>query len=212
MGHLSSLTAELRPWRWDATAQHLFNDVKQIVTTHRDGCRKALDYSKEAEPIFVTTDGCLTGGGGFVSQGKDPKMANIMSFWSRKWNSAQQNYPVHEQELLALIEMLKCFRGILYGTRFTVRTDHRALTHLMKQKNLSAHQHHWLDILSEFDFEIEYIPGETNGFVDTLSRIYSNEVPGVMRASSEFIDDRDELRTYQSIRASPVYVEKYLLL
>lgn len=82
MGHLSSLTAELRSWRWDATAQHLFDDVKQIVTTHRDGCQKALDYSKEAEPIFVTTDSCLTGGGGFVSQGKDPNMANVISFWS----------------------------------------------------------------------------------------------------------------------------------
>ena len=211
MGHLSSLTAELRPWRWDATAQRSFDDVKGIVTTHRNGHRKALNYSKGAQPIYVTTDGCLTGGGSFVSQGEDPKTASVVSFWSGKWNSAQQNYPVHEQELLALVETLKRFRGILHGTRFTVRTDHRALTHLMKQKNLSARQHRWLDVLSEFDFEIEYIPGETNRFADALSRIYSDETPGVSRAASEFVEDKDELRTYQSIRTSPVYVERYLL-
>ena len=211
MGQLSSLTAELKPWRWDATAQRSFEEVKNIVNTHRDDRRKALDYSKGADPIFVTTDGCLTGGGGFVSQGKDPKGENVVAFWSGKWNSAQQNYPVHEQELLALVETLKRFRGILHGTKFTIRTDHRALTHFMKQKNLSARQHRWIDILSEFDFEIEYIPGETNGFADALSRIYSDETPGVIRATSELIDDKDELKTYQSLKTSPIYVETYLL-
>ena len=211
MGQLSTLTAELRPWRWDATAQRSFDEVKRIVNTHRDDRRKALDYSKGAEPIFVTTDGCLTGGGGFVSQGKEPEKANVVAFWSGKWNGAQQNYPVHEQELLALVETLKRFRGVLHGTKFTVRTDHRALTHFMKQKNLSARQHRWIDILSEFDFEIEYIPGETNGFADALSRIYSDEAPGVIRASSELVEDKDELKTYQSVKVSPVYVETYLL-
>ena len=111
---------------------------------------------------------------------------------SGKWNSAQQNYPVHEQELLALVETLKRFRGILYGTEFTVRTDHKALTHLMKQRDLSPRQHRWLDILNEFDFRIEYIPGETNEFADALSRIYSNEQEGIIRAESEYVNDEDK--------------------
>ena len=211
MGHLSSLTAESRPWRWDATAQRSFDDVKRIVEEHRHDHRRALDYSEGAEPIYVTTDGCLTGGGGYVSQGKDPKTANVVAFWSGKWNSAQQNYPVHELELLALVETLKRFRGVLHGTRFTVRTDHRALVHFLNQKNLSARQHRWLDVLNEFEFEIQYIPGDTNGFADALSRIYSDKAPGVVRAQSEYVDDKDELRTYQSIRVQPVYVETYLL-
>ena len=132
-----------------------------------------MDYTPNAPPIWVTTDGCLTGGGGYVSQGIDPSKAKIVGFWSGKWNSAQQNYPVHEQELLALIETLKRFRGMLHGTKFTVRTDHKALTHLMKQKDLSPRQHRWLDVLNEFDFTIEYIPGETNELADALSRIYT---------------------------------------
>ena len=211
MGHLSSLTAESRLWRWDATAQRSFDDVKRIVEEHRHDHRKALDYSEGADPIYVTTDGCLTGGGGYVSQGKDPKTANVVAFWSGKWNSAQQNYPVHELELLALVETLKRFRGVLHGTKFTVRTDHRALVHFLNQKTLSARQHRWLDVLNEFEFEIQYIPGETNGFADALSRIYSNEAPGVVRAQSEYVDDVDELKNYQSIRVQPVYVETYLL-
>ena len=86
-----------------------------------------LEYTKGAPPIWVTTDGCLTGGGGYVSQGADPNEAKIVGFWSGKWSSAQQNYPVHELELLVLVETLKQFRGILHGTQFTVRMDHQAL-------------------------------------------------------------------------------------
>src|SRR5258708_15847154 len=102
-------------------------------------------------------DSCLSAGGRYISQGDKPEKGKVTAFWSGKWNSAQQNYPVHEQELVALIETLKRFRGVLHGTQFTIRTDHHALEHLMKQRNLSPCQHRWLDILNEFDFEIKYI-------------------------------------------------------
>ena len=159
----------------------------------------------------MTTDACLTGGGGYVSQGDNPSKAKVVSFWSGKWNAAQQNYPVHEQELLALIETLKHFRGILHGTTFTVRTNHKALTHLMKQKDLSPRQHRWLDILNEFDFNIEYIPGDTNEFADALSRIYSDNPNRVIRADSEYVIDLDE--PFRGIRGKthPIYVDMMLI-
>lgn len=104
MGQLSSLTVESRPWRLDDTAQRSFDEVKRIVNEHRDKFRRALGYSPGAELIYVTTDGCLTGGGGYVNQGHDPETANVVAFWSGKWNATQQNHPVHEQELPALVE------------------------------------------------------------------------------------------------------------
>ena len=192
MGQLSSLTAESRPWRWDDTAQRSFNKVKQIVSEHRDGRRKALDYSPGAAPIYVTTDGCLTGGGGYVSQGKDPENADVVAFWSGKWNAAQQNYPVHEQELLALVETLKRFRGILHRTNFTLQTDHKALEHFMKQEHFSPRQHQWIDVLSVFDFNIQYIPGKDNKFANSLSRIYSDEPNGVVCVESELVNEGDD--------------------
>ena len=211
MGHLSGMTSQSRPWRWDNTAQRAFDEVKKIVNDHRDQRREALDYSEGAPPIWVTTDGCLTGGGGYVSQGKNPDEAKVVGFWSGKWNDAQQNYPVHEQELLALVESLKRFRGILHGTTFTVRTDHKGLIFLKKQKDLSPRQHRWLDVLNEFDFEIEYIPGETNGFADALSRIYSDEPEGVVRADSEYVADQDEPIRGQRHKAHPIYFDAALI-
>ena len=211
MGHLSGMTAESRPWRWDDTAQRAFDEVKKIVNDHRDQRREALDYSKNAPPIWVTTDGCLTGGGGYVSQGNDPNNAKIVGFWSGKWSSAQQNYPVHEQELLALVETLKRFRGILHGTSFTVRTDHKGLTFLKTQRDLSHRQLRWLDVLNEFDYDVEYIPGETNEFADALSRIYSDEKEGVIRAESEYVTDIDEpIRGFRP-KTHPIYIDAALM-
>ena len=172
-------------------SQQSFDRVKQIVSGHRDKHRKALDYSPDANPIYVTTDGCLTGGGGYVSQGETPETAAVTTFWSGKWNAAQQNYPMHEQELLALVETLKRFRGMLQGTHFTLRTDHKSLKHFMRQEHFSPRQHRWIDVLNEFDFNIQYIPGETNKFANALSWIYSDEPAGVVRAESEFVHKGD---------------------
>ena len=211
MGILSGMTSESRLWRWDNTAQRAFDEVKRIISKHQNSCRKALDYSEGALPIWVTTDGCLTGGGSYVSQGDDPSSANVVGFWSSKWNLAQQNYPVHEQELLALVEMLKRFRGMLHGTKFTVQTDHKGLIHLKTQQVLSPRQHRWLDIINEFDFKIEYIPGEMNNFADVLSRIYSDEPEGVIRANSEHINDTDEPMRGRVLRTHPIYVDAALI-
>ena len=211
MGHLSSLTSKSHPWRWDDTAQCAFDEVKKIINDHRDQRWEALDYTKDMPLIWVTTDSCLTGGGRYVSQGSKPDKAKVVGFWSSKWSSAQQNYPMHELELLALVEMLKHFRGILHSTKFTVRTDHKALIHLKKQRVLSPRQHRWLDVLNEFDFEIEYIPGETNRFTDALSRIYSNEPKGTVRVESEYVNDVDEPISGKRPKTHPIYVDAALI-
>ena len=68
-----------------------------------------------------------------------------------------------------------------------------------------------MDVLSEFDFEIKYIPGDTNGLADVLLRIYSDEPKGVVRAESELVDEGDDVERRVLHRTPPVYVETYLL-
>lgn len=43
-----------------------------------------------------------------------------------------------------------------------------------------------MEKLSQFDFEVIYVPGMDNILSDALSHLYSNEKPGTVRAISEY--------------------------
>lgn len=186
MGILSSITGDAVPFRWGYTEQRAFDEVKSLVHSARNHHRVPLDYSVDAPPIWMITDGCATGIAGVISQGPEWKTAKISSFYSAKLNPAQQNYPVHEIEMLAGVETMLRYTDILQGTRFQWLTDHKGLTHLLNQKNLSGRQARWLEKISSFTFTVVYIEGSENVVADALSRLYSFDSPGTLRSRSEF--------------------------
>jgi hypothetical protein len=51
-----------------------------------------------------------------------------IAFFSRKLSEMQQNYSVTKIELLAIVETLKEFKGMLWGEDIKVYTDHKNLT------------------------------------------------------------------------------------
>ncbi|GJY81748.1 putative reverse transcriptase domain-containing protein [Tanacetum coccineum] len=62
--------------------------------------------------------------------------------------------------LLKKEELMKC----------VVFTDHKSLQHIIDQKELNMRQHRWLELLSDYDYEICYHPGKANMVADALSR------------------------------------------
>lgn len=186
MAILSKCASGTGRFCWEGTQERAFNETKQIVVKHRDTHRVALDYTTNAAPVHLITDASLTGASGVLTQGKEWKESSVIAFWSGKFDSAQQNYPVHDREALAIMLSLKKFEPMLQGIHFEILTDHRALEHLTTQKNLNQRQMRWLDFMSRFDFKIVYIEGTENILADALSRMYSSEEPGVERARSEY--------------------------
>lgn len=112
-----------------------------------------------------------------LSVGKDWKTARPVAFDSQQLTGAQLNYPVHEKELLAIIQALKKWRVDLLGARFTVLTDHRTLTSFQDQRDLSRRQMRWQEFLAQYDFDTEYVKGEDNSVADALSRRGHNVSP-----------------------------------
>ncbi len=51
-----------------------------------------------------------------------------IAFFSRKLSEMQKKYSVTEIELLAIVETLKEFKGMLWGQDIKVYTDHKNLT------------------------------------------------------------------------------------
>ena len=60
--------------------------------------------------------------GEVITQGNKP-----IAFFSRKLTETQQRYSVTEIELLAIVETLKELKGMLWGQKLVVFTDHKNL-------------------------------------------------------------------------------------
>lgn len=81
----------------------------------------------------------------------------------------------------------------------------------MHQKGLSGRQVRWLEKLSEFSFEVMYVPGEHNILPDALSRVYEYDEPGTIRAPAEYIQhdlmiESSPLGTLSPILTAPMLV------
>eukprot|EP00804_Cyclotella_cryptica_P026303 CCRYP_007643-RA/>CCRYP_007643-RA protein AED:0.43 eAED:0.43 QI:0/-1/0/1/-1/1/1/0/89 len=87
--------------------QKAFDDVKTSIA--KDVVLAYPDYSMEFE---IYTDASSKQLGSVITQGNRP-----LAFFSRKLSTTQQKYSVTELELLAIVETLKEFKGMLWGQR-----------------------------------------------------------------------------------------------
>ena len=77
-------------------------------------------------------------------------------------------------EFLALKwAVTKHFREYLqYSSEpFLIRTDNNPLTYVMTTPNLNAIGHHWVRVLANYNFNIEYLKGHDNSAANILSRM-----------------------------------------
>ena len=69
----------------------------------------------------------------------------ISAIFSRKLKAAQQRYPAYKKELLALVMCLRRFHSYIWGREDTVViTDHKPLTYIHSQSELSPALQQWL--------------------------------------------------------------------
>jgi hypothetical protein len=161
---LTQLTQQGKSFEWSSTQQQAFDVLKKKVSEH-----PVLILPNPKLPYLVTTDASGFAVGATLSQDQG-KGNQPIAFLSKKMLPAELNYPVHEQELLAIIVALRTWRHYLHGVQFNVATDHRSLIYLQTQPHLSARQTRWLEFLQQFDFKTEYKEGRTNVVADGLSR------------------------------------------
>jgi hypothetical protein len=89
---------------------------------------------------------------------------------SRKFTAAESNWTAGERELFALICALREWRCYVEGSPVTLRTDHHPLVWLTSQPHLSPKQTRWMEYLSRYNFQLEYVRGVDNSAADALSR------------------------------------------
>ena len=93
-----------------------------------------------------------------------------IAFFSRKLSVTQAKYSVTKIELLAIVETLKEFKGMLRGQRIKIYTDHKNLTR--DALGLTSDRgYRWRLLLEEYVPEIVYINRKHNTVADAISQL-----------------------------------------
>jgi len=153
--------------KWEEAQQKAFKQLKGIFTTRP--LLVAPDLDKE---FRVEADASNFATGGVLSiKCKDNKWRPV-AYISKSLNETEQNYEIHDKEMLAVIRCLEAWRHFLEGAKgkFEIWSDHKNLEYFMSNQKLNRRQARWALYLSRFDFVLKHVPGSRMGKADGLSR------------------------------------------
>ena len=173
-----------------AVLTDLLKKGKSVSVDWNDDCTKAFLELKAGfakypilrlpqfdKPFYLITDSCDHAIGGALLQmyecADGSKQLLPVAYHSRTMNGAERNYPVREQEMLALHACFKNFEYLILGSSFEVvcKTDHNTLTQVQKGGALTNRRlARWQEYLGGFDYKITYLPGLENFVGDGISR------------------------------------------
>jgi hypothetical protein len=157
---LTTLLEKDREFKWTDACQASFEELKRRLTTapvlvmpdlqkgfdiYRDASRQGLDYVLMQE-------------------------GHVIAYASRQLRKHEQNYPTHDLELTAIVHALKIWRHYIMGTKCQIYTDHKSLKYIFTQKDLNFRQCQWLELIKDYDLDIQYHPGKVNLVADAFSR------------------------------------------
>ncbi|MCG8045622.1 MAG: RNase H-like domain-containing protein, partial [Candidatus Thiodiazotropha endolucinida] len=159
------LTKKGKKFLWTGTCETAFRQRKKALLS-----ADVMGYPlNEGGEFILDVDASDIGIGGILHQVQEDR-ERVIAYASRSLNKAEKNYCITEKELLAVRYFIEYFRQYLLGRRFRVRSDHQALVWIFRLKEPNGKIARWLEILSQYDFAVEYRPGKKQGHCDALSR------------------------------------------
>nr|GEV48495.1 putative reverse transcriptase domain-containing protein [Tanacetum cinerariifolium] len=157
---ITKLTRKGVKFDWGEKEENVFQLIKQKL------CNAPILALPEESEDFVVYYDALHKGLGVVLMQRE----KVIAYACRQQKVHEKNYTTHDLELGSVVFALKIWRHYLYRTKCTVLTDHKSLQHILDQKELNMRQSRWLELLSDYDYDIPYHPERTNVVADSLSR------------------------------------------
>jgi len=174
-GPLDKLLQKNIEWNWGQEQELAFEEIKRILNSNL-----LLTHFDPDLEIIVTADASNYGVGAMIAHKFPDGSEKAIEYASKSLNSAEKNYSQIEKEGLALIFAVEKFHKLLYGRKFKLRTDHKPLLAIFDNKKgikvyTASRLQRWALILTNYDFDIEFIKTHEMGMADTLSRLINKQ-------------------------------------
>lgn len=150
---------------WDETCEQNFNKIKHYLTS-----QPILAIFNRNYPIKIYTDASIEGMGAVMKQTQPNGIDQTVAYFSKKFTESQKKKKAIYLESIAVKEAVKFWQYWLLGNKFEIYTDHKPLQNLNIRSRTDEELGDLTNYLSQFDFRIIYLPGNTNIEADCLSR------------------------------------------
>ena len=157
---MKRLTRKEVKFDWDDRCEEAFQELKRRLTS-----APILIVPDRGQGYTVYCDALRAGLGCVLMQSE-----RVVAYGSCQLKNHEQNYPIHDMELAAVVFALKIWRHYLYGKELEVYSDHKSLKYIFTRRDLNMRQRRWMEFLEDYDFTLHYHPGKANVVVDALSR------------------------------------------
>ena len=165
-GILSPSTSKFSPSvvAWSGEMLVAFNKLKVSLV---DVCALTVPSLEDSYVLHTDASGAGIGAALYVLREGEEK---VVAFFSKQLQGAQHRYSATELEALAVFKSIHFFAHYLWGKKFEVVTDHRALVYLMTSTRLNKRLTGWALQLMDFQFEVKYKEGSKHLDADGMSR------------------------------------------
>jgi hypothetical protein len=154
-------------YEWSDKRQQAFETLKQKLME-----QPILQHPDYEKPFLLITDASEKGLGVILSQLDENNKEVVIAYGGRSLKPAEKNYPITDQECLAVMYGIKQFHKYLIGKPFTIITDHSALKSLSTLTVIpKGRRGRWMMELQQYNFKIEHRAGKENRNADALSRM-----------------------------------------
>ena len=152
-------------FEWTPECENAMNELKRRLT-----CAPILGYPDYSSPFVLSTDTSCTAIGAILSQVGDDKVHKVIGYHGRSLYGTEKNYSISEQEALAIFDAPKHSQHYMQHAHVVIKTDHHPLKGLFQHGvSQSSRISKWLAALSQYDYEVIYVPGAKMAHANALS-------------------------------------------
>ncbi|GJZ21125.1 putative reverse transcriptase domain-containing protein [Tanacetum coccineum] len=194
---MTKLTQKGIKFDWGEKEENAFQLIKQKL------CSAPILALPEGSEDFVFYCDASHKGLGVVLMQRE----KVIAYASRQLKVHEKNYTTHDLELGSVREKVIAYASRQLKVHEKNYTTHdlelgSGLQHILDQKELNMRQRHWLELLSDYDYDIHYHPGKASVVADALSQaqiealktenLVNEDVGGIIRR--DIPKERLELR------------------